>query len=105
MKNNFKMTRFLNLNFRDDEFKEITNNEYFVDKTELILKINKILGEKDKYICITRPRRFGKTTNAKMLASYYSKGSDFKNLFDKLSISKDPFYLEHLNRHNVFYLF
>ena len=104
MKNNFKMTRFLNLNFRDSSFEEIVNDKFFVDKTQMISKINKLSGMKDKYVCMTRPRRFGKTTNAVMLASYYSKGSDFKNLFDKLNINNDPFYLEHLNRHNVFFI-
>ena len=53
---------------------------------------------------ITRPQRFGKTLNAMMIASYYSKNADFKNLFDKLEISNGSSYLKHLNKHNVFYI-
>ena len=55
-------------------------------------------------MCVTRPRRFGKTLNAMMLASYYSKNADFKELFDKLEISKSKSYLKHLNKHNVVYM-
>ena len=98
------MTYFLNNNFRNNEFELMTNDKYFVDKTELIAKMNELIYTKDRFVCITRPRRFGKTVNAMMLASYYSKNADFKSLFDKLEISKDESYLEHLHKHNVIYL-
>jgi hypothetical protein len=39
-----------------------------------------------------------------MLASYYSKNADFKNLFDKCEISRSLSYLKHLNNHNVIYI-
>jgi hypothetical protein len=70
----------------------------------MIEKTNELINIKDRFLCITRPRRFGKTINAMMLASYYSKNANFKNLFDKLEISKNPSYLEHLNKHNVIYM-
>lgn len=98
------MLYFLNSNFKNNEFELMTRDKYFVDKTELIAKINELIGIKDRFVCITRPRRFGKTVNAMMLASYYSKNADFKFIFDKLNISKDESYLEHLNKHNVVYL-
>ena len=98
------MGNILNGLFNDNEFERMTRERYFVDKSEMISKINNIVGKKDRYICITRPRRFGKTVNAMMLACYYSKNANFKNLFDKLEISNDPSYLEHLNKYNVIYL-
>ncbi len=55
-------------------------------------------------MCLTRPRRFGKTMALSMLNAYYSKGCDSKELFDKLNISNDPLYLEHLNKHNVIWI-
>lgn len=98
------MPYFLNNKFGNNEFQLMANDKYFVDKTFLINEINKLIGIKDRFVCITRPRRFGKTINAMMLACYYSKGADFKQLFDNMKISKSPSYLEHLNTHNVIYI-
>ena len=63
-----------------------------------------MFGTSDKYMCITRPRRFGKTMALSMLNAYYSKGCDSQSLFDKLNIAKDNSYLEHLNKHNVIWI-
>ena len=98
------MGYFLNNDFVKNNFELITNSKYFVDKSMMIEKINGYIGIEDRHVCITKPRRFGKTTNLQMLASYYSKGADFKNLFDNLEISKSETYLEHLNKHNVVYI-
>ena len=95
---------FLNTPITNNSFTEVANYKYFVDKSELIEKVNENIKTPSKYICITRPRRFGKTINAMMLACYYSKNSDFKKLFDKLEISKSESYLEHLNKHNVIFI-
>ena len=98
------MAYFLNSDFRNNEFELVSNDKYFVDKTKMIEKTNELINIKDRFLCITRPRRFGKTINAMMLASYYSKNANFKNLFDKLEISKSSSYLEYLNKHNVVYM-
>ena len=98
------MAYFLNNDFKNNEFELASKDKFFVDKTRLIEKINSLIGIKDRFVCVTRPRRFGKTLNAMMLASYYSKNADFKELFDKLEISKSKSYLKHLNKHNVVYM-
>ena len=98
------MSYFLDNVTSVNQFTKTTQKKYFVDKSRLISKINELVGSDAQYICITRPRRFGKTVNAMMLASYYSKNADFKELFDKLEISHDESYLEHLNKHNVVYM-
>lgn len=98
------MTYFLNSVTNVNQFTKITKEKYFVDKSDLIDKMNELVGTASQYVCITRPRRFGKTLNAMMLASYYSKSADLKSLFDKLEISKSESYLEHLNKHNVIYM-
>ena len=92
------MPYFLNRNFKNNEFELVSKDRFFVDKTNMIKDISSLIGVKDRFICITRPRRFGKTINTMMLAYYYSK-----KLFDKLEISKSESYLEHLNKHNVIY--
>ena len=98
------MEYFLNNITQTNQFTKTTKEKYFVDKSKLIEKMNELVGTASQYVCITRPRRFGKTINAMMLASYYSKNADFKALFDALEISKSPSYLEHLNKHNLFYI-
>ena len=98
------MTYFINRNIEKNEFKLAYETDYFIDKSELISKINTIINKKDRFLCITRPRRFGKTINAMMLESYYSKNANFKDLFDNLKISDSESYEKHLNKHNVVYL-
>ena len=98
------MAYFLNNLPPVNQYTKTTKEKYFVDKSEFIEKMNELVGTASQYVCITRPRRFGKTLNAMMLASYYSKNADFKDLFDKLNISKSESYLEHLNKHNVIYI-
>jgi len=72
-----------------------------VDKSKIIYLLNKKISTKGKYICITRPRRFGKSSVADMLGAYYSKAVDSKELFDKLNISSYDGYEENLNKYNV----
>ena len=98
------MTYFINKKILNNSFTEAYNSEFFVDKTLLIEKLNKQIKTSGKYLCITRPRRFGKTINAMMLECYYSKNADFKNIFDNLNISKCDSYEKHLNKHNVIYI-
>ena len=100
----FIMAYFLNNINEVNQFSKTTKEKYFVDKSELIEKMNELVGTASQYVCVTRPRRFGKTLNAMMLASYYSKNADFKELFDRLEISKSKSYLKHLNKHNVVYM-
>ena len=72
------MTYFINKKIINNSFTKAANDEYFVDKSELIEKTNKLIGSSSQFLCITRPRRFGKTINAMMLESYYSKNANSK---------------------------
>ncbi len=76
----------------------------FIDKTDFLSEMIKKTNAEDCYYCFTRPRRFGKTMTAKMLAAYYSKGCDSKELFANLKIAKDPSFPVHLNKYNVVYI-
>ena len=62
---------------------------------------NEVLGTQQKFICNSRPRRFGKSMAANMLAAYYSKGCDSKELFAGLEIAKHADYEKHLNKYDV----
>jgi hypothetical protein len=93
---------YLNSKTVCDAYSEIFNGDYFVDKSLLIAEISKRIGTSQKYICITRPRRFGKSVMANMVAAFYSKGCDSRNIFDKLKITaKKDCYQQNLNKHNV----
>ena len=81
-------------------FDEI-NDEDYVDKTMLISLVNSRIRKKNKLICISRPRRFGKSFAAKMLSAYYDCTCDSHSLFDDKKISKCSSYEKHLNKYNV----
>ena len=84
------------------EFQESINSEIYVDKTMLIERTNAALRTKQKYMCISRPRRFGKSMAVDMLAAYYGKDYDSAPLFDGLEISHCETFSTHLNKYNVF---
>ena len=82
-------------------FWESVRSEIYVDKTGLIAETNKCVNTEQKYLCVSRPRRFGKSMALKMLAAYYSRGCDSQELFAGYSIAEDPTYQEYLNRYEV----
>ena len=91
----------------DNSFIRLANskNKYlFVDKTDFIEHINERINEDNRFLAVSRPRRFGKTVTAHMLSAYYSKGYVGQNIFDKLEIANKPSFVEHLNKYNVLYI-
>ena len=88
----------------NEDFKISCNGKIYVDKSMLIDYTNSILHTPERFICVSRPRRFGKSTDANMLVAYYSKGGDSKALFDHLKIAHRDSYKKHLNKHHVIYL-
>jgi len=84
-----------------DDFQMSLDSEIYVDKSNLIAKTNALFRTRQRFICISRPRRFGKTMAAEMLAAYYGTGSDASSLFESLTISKHHSYEKHLNKHTV----
>ncbi len=60
------------LNPDNIDFKEALNSEIYVDKTGLIALTNKVIRTEQKYVCVSRPRRFGKSVTANMLTAYLS---------------------------------
>ena len=75
------------LNPGNDLFAEAIRGEIYVDKTELIACANRCVKTPQKFICISRPRRFGKSITANMLTAYYSRGCDSEEMFSNLEIS------------------
>ena len=92
------------LNPPADAFEAILREKIYVDKSGLIAYINSVLNSSRMLTCFSRPRRFGKSYAAKMLAAYYSKGADSDSLFQGLEISGTDTYADHLNKYNVLFL-
>ena len=92
------------LNPDNDGFKGAVCSEIYVDKTGLIAYTNKLLNTEQKYICVSRPRRFGKSMALKMLAAYYSRACDSMELFANYKIGSAESFQEHLNQYDVIYL-
>lgn len=89
------------LNPDNISFQEALNSEIYVDKTGLIDLTNRLIRTEQKYLCVSRPRRFGKSMAANMLTAYYSRGCDSDELFRGYQISQTASYKTHLNRYNV----
>ena len=85
-------------------FQKSLRKEIYVDKSEMISNLNKMIDFGEPYVCVSRPRRFGKSVDANMLVAYYSKECDSHLLFDHLKISRHESYEKHLNQHHVIHL-
>ncbi len=95
------MPIFLNTASAYKDFKMLSDDEFFVDKSNIIPEVSKRINKKNRYLCVTKPRRFGKTSVLNMLGAYYGKAYCTKNIFDRLNISADTAYEVHLNKYNI----
>ena len=96
------MGRFVNPD--SSAFQVALNSRIYVDKTGLIEYTNSVLDTTNAYICNSRPRRFGKSYAANMLAAYYSKGADSEQMFSGLQISREADFKKHLNKYDVIHI-
>ena len=85
----------------NEMFQMAVRSEIYVDKSELMVHTNRLLDTENRFLCISRPRRFGKSMALNMLCAYYSKGCDSGALFSKYKIAGAESFLEHLNRYHV----
>lgn len=98
------MGMFLNSNVPYEGFKEVLRDTYFVDKSLLLNELIPSFEKRNRYFCITRPRRFGKTVMANMVGAFFGKTNKNDRIFDGLSISQKEAYEVHLNKHDIIYI-
>lgn len=72
------------LNPGSDRFQTSLRSEIYVDKTMLISKVNRRVMTEQKFICVSCPRRFGKSMVADMLFAYYGCEEDTAPLFENI---------------------
>lgn len=87
-----------------ENFRSAEAGEYFVDKSSILEELIPAIGMEERFFCITRPRRFGKSTMANMIGAFFGKAADSRELFDRLKIAKAEDYRKHLNSHHVIYI-
>ncbi len=92
------------LNPGNISFAKTIRSEIYVDKTGLIACTNEYLNTKNQYLCVSRPRRFGKSMTLEMLAAYYSCGCNSRELFAGFKIAQHKDFEKHLNQYDVIYL-
>ena len=92
------------LNPDNKGFWKAVRSKIYVDKTGLIACTNELINTEQQYLCVSRPRRFGKSMALKMLAAYYSRGCDSAALFQGLKIENADTFQEHLNQYDVIFL-
>lgn len=92
------------LNPSNTDFQRAINSEIYIDKSQLIEYTSKKLFTEQQFICVSRPRRFGKSMAANMLTAYYSRGCDSREMFSNLKISETESFEKHLNKYNVIHI-
>ena len=88
----------------NESFTKDRNYEIYVDKTELIAYLNKVLGTPRNCIAVSHARRFGKSHAAGMIDAYYSLGCNSSKLFDNTKIAANADYKKYMNKYNVIHL-
>ena len=89
------------LNRGNQEFDYVVNSEIYVDKTEMITFFNKKINTEQRYISVSRPRRFGKSITANMIAAYFEKGCDSRYLFENRKLGETKNWDQNLNKYDV----
>ncbi|MDO5818391.1 MAG: AAA family ATPase [Eubacteriales bacterium] len=92
---------YLNNTSSYEAYRKVKNSPYFVDKSHILTKIIPRIETSENCLCITRPRRFGKSVIANMMAAFFSKGCNAEELFDSSRISLCDNYKSQLNQYNV----
>ena len=89
------------INPGNENLKMALNSEIFVDKSLVLKKFCALLNSNQRFVCVSRPRRFGKTTVRSLIEAFFSKGYDSYSLFQDLKIAGEPCFKENLNKYNV----
>ena len=99
------MGRYLNSRIPFETWKQISGTRFFVDKTLLLEDVlNAAWTDGQRFLCITRPRRFGKSVMANMVGAFLGKTSDGGGLFHNFAIAQTENYKKHLSQHNIIFI-
>ena len=91
----------LYLNPNADAFQKSLNNKIYIDKSLVLAELNDLVNTDQGFVCMSRPRRFGKSLVGNLISAYYSKGCDTRSIFSQMKIGQTPDYDKYLNKLNV----
>lgn len=98
------MTTYLNPSEPWWDYSDISTESLFVDKSYIIPELTRHINARTRFLCVTRPRRFGKTVNANMIASFFGRTYDQKKLFSSLAVGADSTAMTHCGKYELLYL-
>ncbi len=92
------------LNPDGEAFEIAAQSDIYVDKTGMLVYLNSVIGKEQRFVCVSRPRRFGKSIAANMVSAYYSRNSDAKRIFEGLSIMNTESFVDFAGKYDVIQL-
>ena len=92
------------LNPGSDKFLMDKRSEIYIDKSGMLTYLNSCVQTANRFICVSRPRRFGKSMAANMIAAYYDRTVEAADLFRGMEISKAPSAWGHCGKYDVIQL-
>lgn len=95
---------YLNSTAPFEAYKIVASDRYFVDKSMLLEELIPSIDREQRFLCITRPRRFGKTVMANMVAAYFGKAADSRSIFGQLAIAQSSRYEEYINQYDIIFI-
>ena len=76
------------------------NSEIYVDKSGMLAKLNRFINTEQRFVCVSRPRRFGKSMIANLMSAYYDHTVD-GNIFEGMEIASADSYSRHRGQYDV----
>ena len=69
-------------------FQISVNSDIYIDKSDMIMYLNSVVNTQQRFVSVSRPRRFGKSVAADMLCAYYDREADSRGLFEKRKLAQ-----------------
>ena len=85
----------------DSMFRFSLNSKIYVDTSPMINELNELIGTDERFLCMSRARRFGKTMMTNLMSAYYSRDCNSREIFERLELSKQEGWDKYLNAFNV----
>ena len=92
------------LNPGSGKFQMARRSKIYVDKSNLIAYLNDVIQTESRFICVSRPRRFGKSMAANMISAYYDRTVDTETEFFGMDISQNASFRLHGGKYDVIQL-
>lgn len=98
------MGNYLNTAAVADTYSREFHSPYFIDKSLLLEELMMRIETNTNYICITRPRRFGKSVMANMIAAFFSGAGNVGAVFEELKIAASDRYKDYAGKYDVVFI-